>query len=113
MYRFIQRGQEWTHATKERHLEMIREERALYFTHEGRADRIEQINAAWDFFEKMYNENEGIENSIDFVINRLYVHREEFDYNEVSRLGMQSFHPENWYPRGRGQLWDMAHGGKG
>lgn len=113
MYRFIQRSMEWADTDKDGRIKIIQEERALYFTHEGRQDRLQQITAAWDFFERLYRENEGIEQSVNFVIGRLNVHRAEFNYDEVSRLGMTAFHPECWYPRGRGQLWDMAHGGKG
>jgi LmbE family N-acetylglucosaminyl deacetylase len=55
----------------------------------------------------------SIERMVNFLVERLYAHKDEFDREEVSRLGLKAFYPEHWYPAGRGQMWDMVHGGRG
>jgi hypothetical protein len=113
MHRFIERSDEWKQSDKAGRLQIIDEEKTLYFTHEKRLDRIVQIRNVWNYIHRMYESDEGIMRSVDFIVERLGVHRSEYNYDEVSRLGIIAFHPENWYPVGRGQLWDLAHAGQG
>lgn len=113
MWRFIERGPEYAGADHAGRVKILHEERALYLTHEKRLDRIKWITNAWDYFVDLYATDEGISASVDFVIERLNVHKDQYNRDEVSRLGMKGFYPENWYPNGRGYLWDMAHGGIG
>jgi hypothetical protein len=113
MWRLIERYTEWSTTDKSKRLTILKEERALYLTHEKRMDRIEYITKFWDYGIHMYETDEGIERSVNFVIERLNVHKDMYKRDELSRLGLKAFYPEHWYPAGRGQLWDMMHGGKG
>jgi hypothetical protein len=113
MHRFIELYPLWCGETHEVHCNLLHAERLNYFVHEKRQDRLIQLNRGWDYLEKMYREDAGITRSLDWLVEYLYEHRSEFNYDEVSRLGHISFHPENWYPVGRGQLWDMVNAGNG
>lgn len=113
MGRFIERYPEWKATDKAGRYKILEEERALYLGYEKRMDRIKWITGAWDYLLKMYSTDEGISNSIDFVVERFYVHKDMYSKDEISRLGIKAFYPENWYPNGRGALWEMVHGGKG
>lgn len=113
MWRFIERAQEWKQNDKAGRVKILKEERNLYETHEKRLDRKEWLMAFWDYAIYLYETDVGIQQSADFLIERLYEHRDMYKHDEVSRLGLKAFYPENWYPVGRGALWDMAHGGKG
>ena len=113
MWMAIEVAPRWLAADVEQRKIILHEMREHYFTVEGRQDRIPHLNQAWDWLENHYASDAGIQRSVDFIIERLHVHRDMYDRDEISRLGMKAFYPENWYPRTRGALWDQVHGGRG
>jgi hypothetical protein len=113
IWRVIERALDWIATDKAGRSSIIKQERVLYFTHEHREDRLEQINAGWDFLEEMYEHDEAIEVLVNYLVEWIWEHREMYDRDEVSHLKLKQFYPENWYPTGRGQLWNAMHGGKG
>lgn len=113
MWMAIEIAPRWLAADHNQRVLLLHEMREQYFSVEGRQDRLTQLNQGWDWLETHYKDDPGMTRSVDFVIERLYIHRDMYDRDEVSRLGMKAFYPENWYPRTRGALWDQVHGGNG
>ena len=111
--RIIEIYPEWEKADKVGRQALLQAEDDLYFTHEKREDRIPHIHAAWDYLKSKYESDEAIERCVNFAFKTFYDKREQYDPDELSRIGLTAFHPECWYPVGRGQMWCMIHGGQG
>lgn len=111
--RFILLAPAWREADLEGRKYLLHLERLNYFVHEKRLDRISHLNLGWDYLEKNYVEDKGIQRSVDWIIEYLYTYRDQYNPDEVSKLGIKGFYPQNWYPVGRGGLWDAIHAGRG
>jgi len=113
LWRCTMMAPRWLAAGFEERCVLLQEERVNYFVHEKRQDRIDHLMLGWNYLEREYANNDWITRSVDWLVEFLHTYPTKINYDEVSRLGMMSFHPEWWYPVGRGQLWDMVHGGLG
>lgn len=87
----------------------LREE---YFVHEHRTDRIGYLEKIFAYVLKYIDDNEWAFELMCWYGEYLQKYPWTF-YDEVSRHDLQAFHPENWYPVGRGRVWDLVHGGRG
>jgi hypothetical protein len=61
------------------------------------------INNAWVTLIELYQEKEFIRMSVDWLMEYLYAHREEWVMDP-------EFHPDKWYPKGKGQITYLVSG---
>ena len=113
IWRLIEIQPRWIATDKAGRIAILHEEMDLYFTYEHREDRIPHLKSGWDYLIWKYTEDEGIERCVNWLVQTFWEHRAEYDREEVSlNVKLKAFYPENWFPVGRGQMWDMIHGGK-
>lgn len=110
--RFAYITREWPGKTRAQMMSELYALRDEYFTHETRLDRIHHLRKIFDYALKFVDEHEWAFECVCWYGEYLQEYPWTF-YDEVSRHQLMAFHPENWYPRGRGQIWDLVHGGRG
>jgi hypothetical protein len=103
---------DWSVLSKEDKLDILHIIRNEYFVNEKRLDRISHLMKIWDFGLKYVDEHEWAMGMLDLYAQYMNEHKWTFR-DEVSRHGLKAFHPQNWYPVGRGRVWDLIHGGIG
>jgi len=109
---FAKDAADWITLQDDTKLKVLETYRMRYFEQECRKDRIEPLSKIWAFALKYASEHKWVLRMLDQFAQYMINHPWTFE-NEVSRHGLQAFHPENWYPRGRGRIWDLVHGGLG
>ena len=113
IWRLIEIQPRWIATDKVGRIGILKEEMDLYFTYEHREDRVPHLKSGWEYLIWKYTEDEGIERCVNWLVQTFWEHREEYDREEVSlNVKLKAFYPENWFPVGRGQMWDMIHGGR-
>ena len=61
------------------------------------------INSAWVTLIELYQEKEFIRMSVDWIMEYLHAHKDEWKMDP-------EFHPDRWYPKGKGQITYLVSG---
>ena len=111
--RFLERSDRWMSGGVVERLAIIREIEVMYFENEKREDRLPYMKSIWLRFVSDYETKNDLRIILDWWGDWLCQHRELWNPKELSRLGLEVDNAGNWYPIGRGKVWNMIHGGKG
>jgi hypothetical protein len=61
------------------------------------------INSAWVTLIELYQEKEFVRMSVDWIMEYLHAHKDEWKMDP-------EFHPDRWYPKGKGQITYLVSG---
>jgi hypothetical protein len=101
----LDRTEQWDQAGPGCRAAQLEELRDWWHTEEWRQRYKEQITFLFNWIIEHYQKDPFIQKSIDFGIDCLLLNKE--NWQQADRI----FNPKNWYPRGKGQVNYLCHGG--